>query len=52
VTSVERDVRAMAARTVLRVAGSYDPRVAGVVTRDFFDGTHLRPEALARLLSR
>jgi hypothetical protein len=51
VTSVERDLRAMAARTGAQVAGTYDPRRAGVVTRDFFDGTHLRPEALARLLS-
>jgi hypothetical protein len=52
VTSVERDLHAMAARTGAQVAGSYDPRRAGVVTRDFFDGTHLRPEPLARLLSR
>ena len=52
VTSVERDLRAMAARTGARVAGSYDPRRARVVTRDFFDGTHLRPEALARLVGQ
>ena len=51
VPSVERDLRAMAARTGARVAGSYDPRRAGVVTRDFFDGTHLRPEPLARLVA-
>lgn len=48
---VERDLRAMAARTGATVVGSYDPRRAGVVTREFFDETHLRPEPLARLLS-
>ena len=46
---VERELRAMAARTGARVAGSYDPRRAGVRTADFFDETHLRPEALARV---
>ena len=50
VRDVERDLRALAARTGARVAGSYDPRRTGVVTRDFFDETHLRPEALERLL--
>ena len=49
---VERDVRAMAARTGARVAGSYDPRRAGVATREFFDEDHLRPDALARLAWR
>lgn len=48
---VERDLRAMAARTGATVVGSYDPRRAGVVTREFFDETHLRPEPLGRLLS-
>jgi hypothetical protein len=47
--AVERGVRGIAARTGARVAGSYDPRRAGVVTRDFFDEDHLRPEALARI---
>ena len=46
---VERDLRAMAARARVRVVGSYDPRAAGVTTADFFDETHLRPEALARV---
>jgi hypothetical protein len=41
----------MAARTNVRVVGSYDPRTAGVETRDFFDEDHLRPEALARLVA-
>lgn len=50
--SVERRVRTIAARAGARVVGSYDPRVAGVVTRDFFDEDHLRPEPLARLVSR
>jgi hypothetical protein len=49
---VERDVRAMAARTGARVAGSYDPRRAGVATREFFDEDHLRPDALARVVER
>ena len=48
---VERDLHAMAARTRVRVAGSFDPRAAGVTTADFFDETHLRPEALARVVA-
>ena len=48
----ERRVRTIAARAGARVVGSYDPRRAGVVTRDFFDEDHLRPEALARLVAR
>jgi hypothetical protein len=48
---VERRVRTIAARAGARVVGSYDPRVAGVTTREFFDEDHLRPEALARLVS-
>jgi hypothetical protein len=47
----ERALRAMAARANVRVVGSYDPRAAGVETRDFFDEDHLRPEALARLVA-
>ena len=50
--AVERDVRRVAAHAGARVLGSYDPRRAGVVTRDFFDEDHLRPEPLALLLSR
>lgn len=46
----ERRVRTLAARAGARVVGSYDPRRAGVVTREFFDEDHLRPEALARLI--
>ena len=52
VSFVERDLRTMAAREGARVVGSYDPRAAGVTTRDFFDEDHLRPEALARLVGR
>ena len=48
----ERRVRTIAGRVGARVLGSYDPRRAGVVTRDFFDEDHLRPEPLALLLSR
>ena len=47
---VEREVRAMAARTGVRVSGSYDPRRAGVATHEFLDEDHLRPEALARIV--
>jgi hypothetical protein len=50
--SEERRVRTIAARAGARVAGSYDPRLAGVTTREFFDEDHLRPEALARLVAR
>jgi hypothetical protein len=48
--AVERGVRAMAARAGAQIVGSYDPRVVGVTTRDFFDEDHLRPEPLARLI--
>jgi hypothetical protein len=52
IVDVERELRAMAARTRASVVGSYDPRVVGVTTADFFDESHLRPEALARLVGR
>jgi hypothetical protein len=48
----ERRVRTIAARAGARVVGSYDPRRAGVVTREFFDEDHLRPDALARIVAR
>jgi len=48
--AVETQIRALAARTGVRVAGSYDPRVAGVVATDLFDESHLRPEAMTRVL--
>jgi hypothetical protein len=50
VGSVEAGVRAMAARSGATVAGGYDPRPLGISTRDFFDESHLRPAALARVL--
>jgi hypothetical protein len=49
--AVEAELRAMAERTGARVVGSYDPRPYGIVTRDFFDEDHLRPEPLARLVA-
>jgi hypothetical protein len=49
---VERRVRTIAARTGARVVGSYDPRVAGVTSGEFFDESHLRQEALTRLVER
>lgn len=49
--SVEAEVRAMAERTGSRVVGSYDPRLLGIGTRDFFDEDHLRPVPLSRLVS-
>lgn len=49
--AVERDLRAMSARVGAETVGSYDPRVVGVTTRDFFDEDHLRPEPLARLVA-
>jgi hypothetical protein len=48
----ERRVRTIATRAGARVVGSYDPRRAGVVTREFFDEDHLRPDALARIVAR
>lgn len=51
IMDVEREVRAMSARMGVEVRGSYDPRVVGVTTSDFFDESHLRPEPLARLVA-
>jgi hypothetical protein len=51
IVDVEREVRAMAARHEVRVVGSYDPRRVGVTTADFFDESHLRPDALARVVA-
>jgi hypothetical protein len=48
---VERELRAMAARTGVQIVGSFDPRPFGITTRDFFDESHLRPEPLARLIA-
>jgi hypothetical protein len=50
VVDVERELRAIAARTSVRIVGSYDPRAVGVTTSDFFDESHMRAEALARLI--
>ncbi|MDB4881891.1 MAG: hypothetical protein JWL95_657 [Gemmatimonadetes bacterium] len=52
VIAVERDLRALAERNGAEIVGSYDPRVVGMTTLDFFDEDHLRPEALARLVAR
>ncbi|MEO6525224.1 MAG: hypothetical protein ABIP93_01230 [Gemmatimonadaceae bacterium] len=52
VAAVEADLRAMSARSGASLLGSYDPKPSGMTTRDFFDESHLRPEALARLLVR
>ena len=52
VVDVERELRAMAARDDVPVVGSFNPRVVGVTTADFFDESHLRPEALARVVGR
>ena len=52
VAEVERDLRTMSARSGAALAGSYDPRRFGITTSDFFDESHLRPKALARLVAR
>jgi hypothetical protein len=52
IVEVERDLRALAARTNVQIVGSYDPRKVGMATRDFFDESHPRPEALARVVGR
>jgi hypothetical protein len=52
IVDVERELRAMAARTGVQIVGSYDPRAYGITTHDFFDESHLRPDALARLVAR
>jgi hypothetical protein len=49
--AIEAELRAIAQRTGANVLGSYDPRPFGIVTRDFFDEDHLRPEPLSRLVS-
>lgn len=50
VVAVETELRAMASRVGVRVVGGYDPRPFGLRTEEFFDETHLRPEALARVV--
>ena len=52
VMAVERELRVMSARSGVRLVGSYDPRPFGISARDFFDESHLRPSALARLVAR
>ena len=44
--------RELARRTGANVVGGYDPAVAGATEADFFDESHLRPEALVRLFRR
>lgn len=47
----EQRYRELAARVDARVMGGFDPGVTGMTGRDFFDQSHMRPEALARLLT-
>jgi hypothetical protein len=49
VREAESYFRALAAREGLDVAGSYDPSSGGFSNGDFYDGSHLREEALERL---
>lgn len=48
--TIEERVHTLATTAHLRLLGSYDPQQAGVTEVDFFDGDHLRDDALARLL--
>ena len=48
----EERYRALAQRSGARVVGSYDPEKVGMQASDFFDESHLRPEALVRLFRR
>ena len=41
--------REIARRTGAHVVGDYDPSTASATAADFFDESHMRPEALARL---
>lgn len=52
VVRAEEEIRRIAARLDLPVAGSYDPQQAGLTGEDFYDGMHARAGAMARLLSR
>ena len=52
IVDVERELRAMAARTKVQIVGSYDPRAVGMATRDFFDESHPRPDVLARVVGQ
>ncbi|HEU4719807.1 MAG TPA: hypothetical protein VFS59_00480 [Gemmatimonadaceae bacterium] len=52
IVEVERELLAMAARTKVQIVGSYDPRAVGMTTREFFDESHPRPEALARVVGQ
>jgi hypothetical protein len=47
---VESRYRDMARRTGAMVVGSYDPATAGATAVDFFDESHMRPDALTRLV--
>ena len=45
----EARYRDLAQRVGAQVIGGYDPRTLGVQGTDFFDESHMRPEALVRL---
>lgn len=49
--TIEERIHTTATALQLRLIGSYDPKLIGVTDADFFDGDHLREDALARLLS-
>ena len=46
----EQRFRALAAGAGARVTGSYDPARCGMTKEDFFDESHARPAALARVI--
>ncbi len=46
----ERRYRALAARIGASVHATYNPAAAGVTSADFFDQSHLRPDALRRVV--
>jgi hypothetical protein len=51
VANVESDLGEMSARPGATLADSYDPRLFDMTARDFFDESHMRPAALARLIA-
>lgn len=50
--TIEDKARQLSEVLKVPLVGSYDPKLAGVNEADFFDGDHLRSEALGRLLGK
>lgn len=47
---IETYIRETAEKYGITVYGSYDPNNLGLTNRDFYDGLHVRPESLSKIL--